>query len=213
MQNLSFLDNVIANVDLALQTLSPPKARATERPHPDDGIEEPLLSPTEKKHIAGLMRVNHTGEVCAQALYQGQALTATLDDIKDKMNQAALEEIEHLAWCEKRLDELNSNPSHLNPFFYISSLMIGALAGAIGDKWSLGFVVETERQVTKHLEKHLTQLPKRDEKSKAILTQMKIDETHHATTALQAGGKLLPQPIKRMMTLVSKFMTKTTYHI
>ena len=213
MRMLSTLDKFINNIDLAIQTLSPPSSRTTERQHPDEGIEDSPLSKKEKKHTAGLMRINHTGEVCAQALYQGQALTAKLDKVRDKMQQAALEEVEHLAWCEKRLDELDSKPSILNPFFYLSSLMIGASAGLIGDKWSLGFVVETERQVTAHLESHLAKLAKNDKKSHAILEQMKTDESHHATVALEAGGRELPSPIKSIMKLTSKIMTKTTYYI
>jgi ubiquinone biosynthesis monooxygenase Coq7 len=159
------------------------------------------------------MRINHVGEVCAQALYQGQATTARLDTVRDKMERAAQEENDHLAWCEQRLEELDSHKSYMNPLWYAGSFAIGAAAGMAGDKWSLGFVVETERQVVRHLEKHLGRLPAQDEKSRAILEQMKVDEAHHATTALQAGGAELPAPIKTAMRISSKLMTTLAYKI
>lgn len=196
-----------------MQTLLPPKTRQTTRPFPDEDITDTELNAKQKKHIASLMRVNHSGEVCAQALYQGQALTAKLTDVRDKMTEAAQEEVEHLAWCEKRIKELGSQPSMLNPLWYSGSLMIGALAGIIGDKWSLGFVVETERQVTAHLEKHIKQIPADDGKTHAILEQMKQDEMHHADTAYAAGGAELPAPIQWLMQQVSKIMTQTSYHV
>lgn len=213
MRHYSLIDTLIKNVDTAVQTLLVPNHRASERPFPDSEISEKPMSVKQKKHVAGLMRVNHSGEVCAQGLYQGQALTAKLPDVREKMNQAALEEVEHLAWCEKRLSDLGYKPSVLNPLWYTASLTIGALAGAIGDKWSLGFVVETERQVTKHLESHLSKLPEQDAKSSAILEQMKEDEMLHADMALEAGGAELPLPVKHLMTLVSKLVTKTSYRI
>jgi ubiquinone biosynthesis monooxygenase Coq7 len=171
------------------------------------------LSDSEKKHIAGLMRINHTGEVCAQALYQGQALTAKLPDVRESMEHAAQEEIDHLAWCKKRLDELNSHTSYLNPLWYGLSFSIGAAAGLIGDKWSLGFVAATEDQVCQHLDNHLQQLPNKDEKSRAILQTMREDEAKHATTALNAGGAEFPSSVKTLMSAVAKVMTKTTYYI
>ena len=213
MLSYTLIDKAIINFDLALQTLLVPEKRPSTRASPGDELTEPSLSTKEKRLVAGLMRVNHSGEVCAQALYQGQSLTANLKDTREKMKQAALEEVDHLAWCEKRLGELKEHPSLLNPMWYTLSLAIGSTAGLIGDKWSLGFVVETERQVTKHLDSHLKQLPKVDIRSKAILKQMKIDETIHATTALQAGGAELPETVKTLMGLVSKLMTKTSYFI
>ena len=158
------------------------------------------------------MRVNHSGEVCAQALYQGQALTAQLSQVKEQMTQAAAEEIEHLAWCEKRLAELDSKPSLLNPIWYGGSLLLGALAGLAGDKISLGFVAETERQVTAHLQSHLRRIPAEDSKTKVILEQMQVDEEHHAETAVQAGAVELPYLVKKVMSAVSKLMTKSSYY-
>ena len=163
--------------------------------------------------MASLVYLLAAGEVCAQALYQGQALTAKLPNVREKMERAAQEENDHLAWCESRLKELGDHTSYLNPFWYAGSFAIGALAGLAGDKWSLGFVVETERQVVKHLDSHLQQLPPQDEKSRVILEQMKEDESRHATAALQAGGAELPTPVKKVMQATSKIMTRTTYHI
>jgi 3-demethoxyubiquinol 3-hydroxylase len=159
------------------------------------------------------MRINHTGEVCAQALYQGQALTARLEAVREQMTQAAQEEIDHLAWCEQRLKELDSHTSLLNPVFYALSFGIGAAAGAAGDKYSLGFVAATEDQVCKHLEHHFEDLPAQDERSRAILRQMHEDEAHHADWALAAGGIEFPTPVKKVMTLMSKVMTKSVYRI
>ncbi|MDH5594464.1 MAG: 2-polyprenyl-3-methyl-6-methoxy-1,4-benzoquinone monooxygenase, partial [Gammaproteobacteria bacterium] len=187
------------------------KPQVTERTPPDTDLQQSELSKEEARHVAGLMRINHAGEVCAQALYQGQALTAKLPNVREKMERAAQEENDHLAWCENRLKELGDHTSYLNPFWYGGSFAIGALAGLAGDKWSLGFVVETERQVVKHLDSHLQQIPAQDEKSRAILEQMKIDEGHHATVALQAGGAELPTPVKKLMQTTSKLMTRTTY--
>jgi ubiquinone biosynthesis monooxygenase Coq7 len=159
------------------------------------------------------MRVNHAGEVCAQALYQGQALTAELTHIKEQMNQSAAEEIDHLAWCEERLDELGAKTSLLNPIWYGGSLLLGALAGLAGDKISLGFVAETERQVTSHLKKHLEHLPAEDKKTIAILERMQADEEHHANLAIQAGASTLPLVVTKMMSAISKLMTKSSYYI
>lgn len=154
------------------------------------------------------MRVNHSGEVCAQALYHGQALTAKLPNVRREMQQAAIEEQDHLAWCEDRLKELNSHTSLLNPIWYGLSYGMGALAGIAGDKYSLGFVAETERQVSLHLQDHLNQLPAQDERSRKILEQMNEDELHHRHTALEAGGVELPYAVKITMTAISKLMTK-----
>lgn len=208
----SLLDTLITEVDGALRTLLPPQKRLPARPSPAQHLQDSQLSPKDKKHIAGLMRVNHAGEVCAQALYQGQALTAQLTHIKAQMHQAAVEETDHLAWCEERLYELNSKPSLLNPLWYCGSIFLGALAGMAGDKISLGFVAETERQVSAHLQKHLQRIPDEDKKSQAILQQMQEDEEQHAAQALDAGAAELPYPIKKLMNTVSKIMTKTSYY-
>jgi ubiquinone biosynthesis monooxygenase Coq7 len=213
MRSLSVLDTLITEVDLALRTLVPPQKRTSIRPSPAININESQLSPCEKKHIAGLMRVNHAGEVCAQALYQGQALTAQLTHIKEQMNQAAAEETDHLAWCEERLRELHSKPSRLNPFWYTGSVLLGALAGLAGDKISLGFVAETERQVSSHLQNHLSAIPQSDQKTTAILERMLDDEQHHAQDAVMAGASELPYVIKQLMSMVSKLMTKSSYYL
>ncbi len=206
------VDRLLMAFDNGMQTVFG-KPRVSGRPDPADACEERELSAAEKDLSARLMRINHAGEVSAQALYQGQALTARLSDVREKMEQAAIEENDHLAWCEKRTRELGSHVSRLNPLWYGGSLAIGALAGLAGDKWSLGFIVETEHQVIRHLEDHLERLPEQDDKSRAILEQMKEDEAHHATTALEAGGAPLPEPVKKLMGLTSKIMTRTAYWV
>ena len=208
----SLIDNFIHAADTGLRTLLNNPA-VTERANPAAEIDDIELSEEQKKHIAGLMRINHCGEVCAQGLYQGQALTARLPEVREKMEQSAAEENDHLAWTASRVEEMGSNLSVLNPFFYLGSLAIGAAAGIAGDKWSLGFVAETERQVVKHLNGHLDQIPAEDKKSRAILELMKEDELNHATKAVEHGAAELPEPIKRLMNLTSKVMTKTTYWI
>ena len=213
MSQLSVLDRVLCEIDTALRTLMVPEHRSGNRVSPGQDIPEQALNLEEKNHVAGLMRVNHAGEVCAQALYQGQALTAKLTEVKKQMTLAASEEVDHLAWCEQRLRELGNRPSLLNPFWYGGSLMLGALAGIAGDRWSLGFVAETERQVTKHLEKHQQRLPQHDNKSRAILAKMQEDEAHHAETATAAGAAELPFMVKQLMHGVSKLLTKTSYYI
>ncbi len=213
MRQLSLLDKLLCGLDTALRTIIVPKHRHSTRINPAEGITEPSLSTDEKRHVAGLMRVNHAGEVCAQALYQGQALTAKLTTVKEQMTEAAIEEVEHLAWCEQRLQELNNRPSVLNPLWYSSSLLLGALAGLAGDKWSLGFVAETERQVTAHLQRHLQHLPPHDIKTKAILTKMQDDEARHADVAIAAGAAELPFLIRKLMHTVSTLMTKSSYYI
>lgn len=200
------------HLDTGLRTVFG-RPRVTERPNPAENIQEVELTDAEKELAGRLMRINHAGEVAAQGLYEGQALTARLPDVRDKMERAAMEENDHLAWCESRINELGSHKSLLNPLWYGGSLAIGAIAGLAGDKWSLGFVTETERQVVRHLESHLAQLSEKDQKSRAILDQMKEDEGHHATTALHAGGAELPAPIKKLMSLTSKVMTKTAFRI
>jgi ubiquinone biosynthesis monooxygenase Coq7 len=199
-------------VDQALRTLFG-RPQITGRPNPAQDLNDPEMTSQERDLTGRLMRINHTGEVCAQALYQGQALTAKLPDIRKSMERAALEENDHLDWCEKRLLELDSRKSLLNPLWYAGSFAIGAAAGLAGDKWSLGFVAETEHQVEAHLSEHLRLLPVGDEKSRHILEKMKEDEIHHATVALEAGGAELPMPIKLAMQLTSKLMTKSVYYL
>ena len=205
-------DRLLIHFDKAVRTVFGAHA-TTGRPNPANGEIEADLSDNERRVAAGLMRVNHAGEVSAQALYQGQSLTAKLPNVRDKMERAALEENDHLAWCEQRLAELSSHTSLLNPLWYAGSFAIGAAAGLAGDKWSLGFVVETERQVVRHLDQHLARLPEADRKSRAILEQMKAEEQHHATTAGAAGAAELPMPVKALMQLTSKAMTTTAFFI
>lgn len=211
MRQLNLLDKTI----LIFDTLFFQKQSSVDaiRKNPAENIPEASLNAHEKKHIAGLMRVNHAGEVCAQALYQGQAITAKLDSVRDKMLIASDEEIDHLMWCEQRLTELNASVSILNPIWFTLSFFIGAIAGIAGDKWSLGFVAETENQVGAHLKKHLTQLPATDKKSAAIIKQMHEDETKHASMAIDAGGTELPLLIKELMKGMSKIMTSSSYYI
>ena len=204
------IDNLLMQVDTGLRTLFG-KPSVTERPNPEEAVAEGELSSTEKVLAGRLMRINHSGEVAAQGLYQGQALTAKLPEVREKMERAAQEENDHLAWCEQRIHELGTHTSYLNPLWYLGSVAIGASAGLAGDKWSLGFVAETERQVVRHLDSHLTQVAEQDNKSRAILEQMKEDEGHHATVAIQAGGAELPAPIKKFMSLTSKVMTKSVF--
>jgi ubiquinone biosynthesis monooxygenase Coq7 len=207
------LDRLIVEFDKGLKTLT---ANAhSVRPHPDQNINQATedLTSEEKRHAASLMRINHCGEVCAQALYNGQALTAKNPETVKALEQASKEETEHLAWCEKRIQELGGHTSFLNPIWYASSFTLGAIAGALGDKWNLGFLAETERQVGRHLNHHLETLPSNDAKSRAILEQMKIDEAEHAKTAVHLGAAELPSPIKAAMQSMSKVMTKTTYHL
>ncbi|RLU03817.1 MAG: 2-polyprenyl-3-methyl-6-methoxy-1,4-benzoquinone monooxygenase [Ketobacter sp.] len=208
----SFFDRLVGQADNALRTIAGGHP-GTDRPNPAAGTEIPELEAAERRHVAGLMRVNHTGEVCAQALYQGQAVTARLPRIRRQMEISAQEEEDHLHWCEQRLQELNSHPSLLNPLWYSLSFGIGAVAGAIGDRWSLGFVEETELQVCRHLENHMARLPSQDERSRRILEQMHTDEAHHATTARKAGAMHLPFPVKKLMTAVAKVMTETAYRL
>ena len=209
---LNFLESALVQFDQALRTCVP-GSTLSQRPSPAGSVEQPELSKTERQQAAGLMRINHTGEVCAQALYAGQASTAKLDQVRESMEQAAAEERDHLAWCETRLSELQSRPSLLNPLWYAISFGLGAAAGLAGDKWSLGFVAETEKQVCEHLETHLKKLPEEDHRSKAVVTQMIQDERHHGETAEQAGGAPLPLPIRQAMLGMSKIMKRTTYRV
>ena len=209
---MNLIDLLITEVDKGLK-YSTQNYQTESRPYPADKIEQDSLNEFEKNHSAGLMRVNHSGEVCAQALYRGQALTAKLGDTRTKMEQAASEELDHLSWCNKRLEDLNDKPSLLNPIWYGMSFSIGAVAGLIGDKWSLGFVHETEEQVVKHLDGHLDKLSKKDLKTKAVIEQMRIDEEQHSHDALEAGAEILPDEIKNLMSKFAKVMTNSSYHI
>ena len=212
MRHLSPSDLFISHIDNALKTLVP-GAATPHRDTPATQAPEAQLNDTEQKHAASLMRINHTGEVCAQALYQGQSLTARLPDIRQAMEHAAEEEIDHLVWCEQRIHELGSHTSVLNPAFYALSYSIGAVAGALGDKYSLGFVAATEEKVCEHLQEHMETLPEQDQRSRKVLEQMHEDELKHATLALDAGGVVFPAWIKQVMTGISKVMTKTTYRL
>ena len=199
-------------VDRGLRTVFG-RPHTTGRPAPADRAEKPDLNDAERLESGRLMRVNHCGEVCAQALYQGQALTAREQRVREAMQTASDEENDHLAWCRDRIDELEGRTSHLDPLFYLGSLTLGALAGAAGDRWSLGFLAETERQVVRHLDGHLERLPAGDTRTRAVIEQMKEDEGHHATAAVEAGGAELPAPVRRLMRLSSKVMTGATYWI
>lgn len=208
----SFIDHFFIHVDLARKTLFV-QPKDHKRAYPAKITNDHLLTDKEKKHAAGLMRVNHAGEVCAQALYQGQAVTARSNNVREKMQQAADEELDHLAWCNQRLTELGSHASYLNIFWYMGALSIGLVAGYIGDKWNLGFLAETEEQVVRHLESHLGQLPKDDLESRAIVIQMREDEVQHRDMARDVGAVDLPPVIKKIMALSSKVMTKTAYYL
>lgn len=206
------LDHLLGNLDQAVRTVFGPPA-VTERPNPAGDAAAGTLSDAEQRLAMRLMRVNHTGEICAQALYQGQALTAQLSEVRGQMERAAAEEYDHLDWCERRVQDLGGRTSVLNPFFYAASFAIGALAGRAGDRWSLGFVAETERQVVRHLEEHLERLPAHDGESRAIVEQMKVDESRHAAHAVAAGGANLPLPVRMAMRVTAKVMTGSTYWI
>ncbi|MBL8496939.1 demethoxyubiquinone hydroxylase family protein [Nitrosomonas sp. JL21] len=205
------IDKIIIGFDSALRTLLTPAQ--TLRPVPGSSLPEAELTDAEKQLSSALMRVNHVGEVCAQALYQGQGLTARNNDVQQTLMQAAREETEHLAWTERRIAELGGRKSLLNPLWYGSSFAIGVVAGLLGDKWNLGFLAETEHQVGTHLASHLERLPLQDEKSRAIVKQMSIDEASHANMALSYGGAELPLPVKVTMKLGSKVMTHTAYWV
>jgi 3-demethoxyubiquinol 3-hydroxylase len=205
------LDRLIVEFDKGLRTLFSQSHSA--RTYPDANVPEAPMDEAERKKAAALMRVNHSGEICAQALYQGQALTARDPDVQQTLQRAAQEETEHLAWTARRVHDLGGHLSLLNPFWYTGSLAIGALAGLMGDKWNLGFLAETERQVGKHLQSHLEQLPPQDAKSRAIVAQMYTDETGHADLAVSLGGAELPEPIRFAMKLNSKVMTGTAYWV
>lgn len=204
-------DRVIVEFDKGLRTLF--SEAQSVRPYPDRDVAEAELSDAEKKQAASLMRVNHSGEICAQALYQGQALTARDPVVQQKLQQAAQEETEHLAWTAHRVHELGGHLSVLNPLLYTGSVAIGAVAGLLGDKWNLGFLSETEQQVGHHLQSHLDRLPLQDEKSRAIVEQMYEDEIGHAEMAIGLGAAPLPAPVQFAMKLNGKLMTSTAYWV
>lgn len=207
----SLIDNLCLNLDQVTRALfNNPKTSLRPYPTQSDNI---VLSVDQAKHSAGLMRINHTGEICAQALYHGQSFVSRQASTREKLQQAAIEEGDHLAWCDQRLKELGSHTSYLNPFWYFGSLLIGLAAGLAGDRWSLGFVAETENQVIEHLKNHLNQLPEADIKSQQILQQMERDEAKHRQEAMELGGVTLPTVIKKCMKQISKLMVKTTYWI
>lgn len=211
-RNYSKLDRFITSIDNALR-ISTGDAPVPFRENPAGDLAAADLDEDDRRHVAGLMRINHTGEICAQALYAGQAATAHHDATREAMQLAADEEIDHLSWCEDRLKELDSQPSVLNPLWYAGSFAIGAVAGIAGDDWSLGFVKETENQVEAHLQDHLEKLPEGDTRSQAILDQMKEDEAKHADMAVEAGARDLPQPIRRAMTFTADIMKALAYRI
>ena len=206
------LDRLVMHLHQALSGVAPPPAEGT-RPNPAAGIEAPELDDEARRHAAGLMRVNHAGEVAAQALYQGHALAVRSPEVREHMLQAAAEERSHLAWCEDRLRELDSHPSRLDPLWYAGSFAIGAIAGLAGDRWALGFVEETERQVSEHLSGHLEKLPEEDTKSRAIVAAMRADEERHGAEAAAAGARPLPRPVQDLMRAVARVMTRSAYWI
>jgi len=205
------IDSLILEFDRVLRTLAAP-ARTT-RPVPGNDFPDAGLDEVERSHVAGLMRVNHCGEVCAQALYQGQALTSRDPEVRDALRKAAEEETEHLAWTERRIAELGGHTSLLNPLWYLGSLSIGVAAGLLGDKWNLGFLAETERQVEAHLDSHLGLLPDCDAKSRAIVNQMRLDEISHAEMAVRFGAAELPKPVRFGMRTMAKVMTGLSYRV
>lgn len=211
-RHYSLLDKLCLGIDQAVRALAD-TTKTTGQVYPAKKVPEHSLTDAERKQSAALMRINHAGEICAQALYHGQGMVSRSNGVQAKMQQAALEEGDHLAWCKQRLDELGSHVSYANPLWYAGSFCIGMAAGMIGDQWSLGFVVETERQVIQHLQRHLHVLPKQDERSHAILVRMESDEAKHRDEALAAGARELPTLVQWIMKLTSKVMVKTAYYI
>jgi len=205
------LDDLIIGFDRALRTLGAPARES--RPSPARAVPDSALSPAEKDHVARLMRINHTGEVCAQALYQGQALTARIPANREALQGAAQEEEDHLAWCEERIAELGGRVSFLNPLWYAGSFALGVLAGVAGDRWNLAFLKETERQVEGHLAHHLERIPATDARTRVVIEQMKADEAGHAQLAQSLGAAEFPPPVKWAMALSSKLMTRTVYWV
>jgi ubiquinone biosynthesis monooxygenase Coq7 len=211
-RRLTPLDRLIAGVDHALRTVNSQPTRGS-RPSPAEDIDESELTDAERVHAAGLMRVNHAGEIAAQGLYRGHAAVARDPEIELQMNKAAQEELDHLAWCESRLAELGSAPSVLRPVWYAGSFAIGAASGILGDKWSLGFIEETERQVSDHLGDHLEGLPENDRRSRAIVARMREEEEEHGANAAEAGAAALPESVRGMMRMVAGVMKGLAYRI
>lgn len=212
MRDFTPIDKMVMLLDQSLRTVHS-AAQGTARPNPADCCEEAEMTSAERKHVVGLMRVNHAGEIAAQALYNGQALVARDQEVRERMQESAIEETDHLAWCKQRVNELGGHTSYLGPFWYWGSFAIGTAAGITGDKWSLGFVKETEDQVGEHLQSHLQTLPPQDLKSRSIVEQMMVDEAHHGDKAVDLGGVELPAPVKALMRLTSKVMTTLSYRI
>jgi ubiquinone biosynthesis monooxygenase Coq7 len=210
-RRLTSFDRLLAAIDHALKLVAAPAAGT--RPSPASGIRDGDLDPAERTHAAGLMRVNHAGEIAAQGLYQGHAAVARDDATERQMHKAADEEFDHLAWCEQRLGELGAKPSVLAPLWYGGAFAIGALSGVFGDRWSLGFIAETEKQVCAHLGRHLASLPEADARSRAIVEQMRDEEAVHGSDAQRAGAAALPPPVKRLMGLTARVMTGTAYRL
>ena len=211
-RHLTRLDRLLAGAGNALRTIAAPAGRPA-RPNPAGDTPDASLDEKQRAHAAGLMRVNHAGEVAAQGLYQGHAAVARNRSIEEQMHRAAEEEFDHLAWCEQRLAELGENRSLLSPAWYMGAFMIGAASGALGDKWSLGFIAETESQVCEHLDSHLDKLPEEDARSRAIVTQMRDEELEHGDNARQAGAAYLPDPVRQLMKLTARVMTSTAYRV
>lgn len=212
LRTLSTVDHLIMGMDKALRAVIP-HANPSTRPLPVSNDSLPQLSIEESRHVAGLMRINHTGEVCAQGLYHGQAFTAKDNAVKEAMQQSADEEIDHLVWCETRLDELSSHPSVFTPLWYGMSFGLGAIAGVISNAFSLGFVAETEAQVSEHLQDHIGQLPEQDTRSKEILTQMDMEELHHREKAIEHGASALSEPVRLGMRFMANRMKDVAYHL
>jgi len=212
LRHYTFWDRICLGLDQAVRALSN-NVKTTGADYPGKETEDYSMNDKERKQSAALMRINHAGEICAQALYHGQGVVSRSNEVQEKMHLAAIEEGDHLFWCKQRLDELGSHPSYLNPLWYAGSFCIGMVAGMIGDKWSLGFVAETERQVIEHLKKHLHTLPANDKRSYTILQQMEADEARHRDEALVLGAQELPNVIKKGMSFTSKIMVKTAYWV
>jgi len=211
-RQLSPLDRLLGGLNRALTTVGVPRHRAT-RANPAGDVAEAALSNDERRHSAGLMRVNHAGEVAAQGLYQGHSVLSRDRKVAEQMRRAADEELDHLGWCEQRLDELGYRPSALSPLWYGGAFAIGAISGVLGDRWSLGFVEETEKQVSEHLSGHLQHLPTDDLRSRAIVERMRVEEEQHGANAQAAGAAPLPGPVRELMRLTAKVMTRTAYWI
>jgi ubiquinone biosynthesis monooxygenase Coq7 len=209
-RRLTPLDRLLASANNALRTVAAPAGDAS-RPYPAADIVDAELDETERRHAAGLMRVNHAGEVAAQALYQGHAAVARDNAVEIQIKEAAVEEFDHLAWCERRLQELGETPSRLAPIWYAGSFLIGAASGMLGDRWSLGFIAETEKQVCEHLDSHLDGLPQDDRRSRAVVSQMREEEAEHGEHARAAGAAELPLPVRRLMRMTARVMTRSAY--